>query len=313
MTKKEDAVFYRRILKGMTLILVLAVCCAAIGCAAPRTAANEGGQDYCRIDGNDIYFVSDEQRMTWESSIAALLSNVQHMQYLDDLEMKGDHCEAANPDLPSVPESHYCALFDITQDGVPELLLVPWGGGGSAGNAVYYVFDIMTGEEIGYVEAAFEETICVYYQREDCALRTVAQFQWRGGWSYRSRWILTIDYDPDAKEIGGELLFQTGHYIDGEIVDQAPTDEEGIYSGTWVETYPDTRYKVDGEAVDLDSYYYEYDNFIRNWIRIPETALCLFSWSDVAEDEDDDVSRAIKMARALVTSEQEFVDYGKME
>lgn len=299
--------FYQRILKVILLLLASALCFVAVSCGQTLTPKEAVAQDYDRIDGKNIYFIADEQKLEWEKSIAALLSNVRHPYYTDDPEMKKGGYKAT-----AVSESVYCALYDITQDGVPELLLVPWGGGGSAGNAVYYVFDIMSGEEIGYVEAAFEETICVYYQREDCALRTVAQFQWRGGWSYRSRWILTIDYDPDAKEIGGELLFQTGHYIDGEIVDQAPTDEEGIYSGTWVETYPDTRYKVDGEAVDLDSYYYEYDNFIRNWIRIPETALCLFSWSDVAEDEDDDVSRAIKMARALVTSKQKFIDYSKM-
>ena len=305
--------FYRGILKGMTLILVLAVCCAAIGCAAPRTAANEGGQDYCRIDGNDIYFVSDEQRMTWESSIASLLSNVQHMQYLDDLEMKGDHCEAANPDLPSVPESHYCALFDVTEDGIPELLVFPYGGGGSSGNAFYYVYDIMTGEEIGYMDIGYEETLCVYYQRDAQALHLVSQYQRRCGWDYRSRHIVTHKYHESAKDVMEAPFFSTSHVIDGQIVDPASADSDGQYTGTWVETYPDTQYFFKGELVSLDHYYYEYDRFVNQWIRIPETALLLISWSDVVEDEDDNVTRAIKMARALVTSEQEFVDYGKME
>ena len=59
----------------------------------------------------------------------------------------------------------------------------------------------------------------------------------------------------------------------------------------------------------MDDYYEEYDWFIQNCIRIPETELILIDWDDVTEDGDDYVTKGEKMAQALITSSQMFIDF----
>ena len=103
--------------------------------------------------------------------------------------------------------------------------------------------------------------------------------------------------------------FHTVHEIAGEqtdIVDVNP--EDVLYTVTWVETYPNTTYYVYNNEVYLDDYYAEYNCFVTKYIRIPEAELVLFSWDEVSNDEDDYITKAKKMAEALTTSKQKFID-----
>ena len=58
----------------------------------------------------------------------------------------------------------------------------------------------------------------------------------------------------------------------------------------------------------MDDYYAEYNCFVTKYIRIPETELVLFSWDEVSNDEDDYITKGEKMAEALITSKQKFID-----
>ena len=94
----------------------------------------------------------------------------------------------------------------------------------------------------------------------------------------------------------------------GEKTNIADEDPDDIfYTATWLENYPNTTYGVNNQAVYLDDYYAEYDWFVQNCIRIPETELLLFSWDDVSDDEDDYITKGEKMAHALISSSQQFI------
>lgn len=260
----------------------------------------------CIINGRDLYFVDAETKKEWKEPLAKLLSNV--------LIPYGEHGEILGYEatidfkLPVIPQCYECGLLDITMDGVPELLVHPYGYHGSSGTATYFVYNIYSGQKLGEIDGGNGQSWCFYYNTEYDSINLIGQYWLRGGWDWRERYITEAWYDEASMGCFEIQHFRTTHEITGEqtdIVDEDPDDM--FYTATWIESYPNTTYYVGHQEAYLDDYYAEYNEFIMTHIRIPETELILFGWDDVSTDEDDYVTKGAKMAEALISSDQEFI------
>ncbi|MBO5415227.1 MAG: hypothetical protein J6A83_01180 [Clostridia bacterium] len=304
-------------LVALTVLAALLITCA--GCRVNNTSDGEAELTKassteekcdCIIAGKKIYFVDDSQKREWRAPLAKLLSNVL-VPYGENGEI-GGYEASVDPKAPTIPQSYACGLLDITMDGVPELLVHPFGYHGSSGTVTYFVYNIYSGQCLGEIDSGRDELWSFYYYSESDELRLVGQYWLRYGWPSRDRFIDTVGYDEGYNECYSMSYFKTSHEIYGEqtdIVDEDPDDM--FYSATWVESYPDTTYYLHNREVYLDDYYAEYNSFVRNCIPISETALTVIWWGDVSEDEDDYATKGRKMADALLASEQEFIDFSK--
>ena len=298
------------IMKSFWAILSVCILLSFIGCRSDGSASGGSNDEASSADfavhGRAFHFVSDEAKQEWKEPLAKLLSNVL-MPYSEHGEILGYEA-TIDPHAPAIPQCYQCGLLDVTLDGVPELLVYPFGYFGSSGTATYYVYDIYTGQRLGDINGGYDQSWCVYYDMEYDTLELVGQYWLRGGWAWRDRYITEVTYIEATMECFEMQRFRTSHEIAGEqrdIVDDNPDD--GYYTATWVESYPDTTYYLNSQKVYLDDYYAMYNHFIRMYIRIPQTELIMISWSDISDDGDDYTTKGAKMAEALVRSEQEFV------
>ena len=301
-----------RLIKIITLILISQVCLSAVSCSrkVPEADAEQGGEETlkadCIIAGKEIYFVKDEEKREWKASLAKLLGNVL-VPYGEYGEILGYEA-TLDPNAPIIPQCFQCGLLDITLDGVPELLVHPLGYHGSSGTATYFVYNIFSGQKLGEIDGGNGQSWCFYYDTEYGSLDLIGQYWLRGGWAWRERYITEVFYEKSIMECMEAQFLRTSHEITGEQTDIKDEDPDDMfYTATWVETYTDTKYYVHGNEVYLDEYYSEYNHFIKTHIRIPETELILFSWDDVSDEEDDYTVKGVKMAEALITSEQKFI------
>ena len=252
----------------------------------------------CIINGKTISFVSDREIRKLRKPLSKLLSNMEFF-VTDGDDILG--FEAPDPSSPSIPNCYRCGLFDVTGDGLPELLVHPFGYHGSSGTATYFVYDIPSGRELGSIEGGNAESWCVFYDTSDDSLFAVGSYWLRGGWESRRRCISLLEYDEDSGKCYERPYFCTMHAI----------DKEWFGEDSWDEVYPITKYDLYGKEVSLDEYYDEYDRFATECIRIKETELVMIDWDDVCSDEDGNATRGKKMAEALLTSGQRFAKTDK--
>lgn len=268
----------------MLAVLICAVCIVC-GILGRRESA-----DYCRINGKNLYFLSDDKREELREPLEKLLSNELIPIYGN--EFYGDIIgyEAPDPDSPTIVQGYDCGLFDITGDGVPEFFVHPYGYSGSSGAVTYSVYDIITGSLVAELDGSVQGTLCSYYFTETDEIRQVNSYWLRFGWDSRLRYISTID---DSQ--GADLYLGSDHLLHDSMTDD--TDYE----------YTTVVFNVDGNHATWDEYFYKLEWFDAYCIRIPETEIRMISWSDVSDDEDDRFTRAEKMADALLSSEQQFI------
>lgn len=263
--------------------------------------------EFCRINGETMYFLTDDEKEKLRDPLINLLSNETCAIYADTVKGEIIGYEPYDPNLPTVPEGHGCGLYDVTGDGMPELLVHPKGYYGSSGTITYFVYDIFTGRMLGSIDGGNAESLCVYYFKDTDELCSVGSYWRRGGWSERYRVMMFLSYD-DEYDVCFEESFLYAHLgIDGEFVKTEEIDSGGNYVEKWVETYSYARYSVYGEDATLDAYYGELDWFYMNSIRIPETELQIVKWWDITSDVDDRFDRAERMAEALLSSTQKFL------
>ena len=238
--------------------------------------------------------------------MAKLLSNVL-VPYGEHGDILG-YRASVDPNAPVIPQSFECGLLDVTGDGTPELLVHPLGYSGSSGNTTYFVYNFHSGQKLGEITGGNGQSFCYYYNVETDDLSLVAQYWLRGGWSWRGRYLKKIFYDEAVMECWESVYLHTAHDISGEETDITNEDSSDMfYTATWGETYPNTEYYVHNKKVYLDDYYAEYNQFVMQYVRIPETELVRFTGDDVCNDEDDYVTKGKKMANALVNSQQAFL------
>ena len=282
--------------KILTAALLMGVCITGAGC---RRETHESNGPDCIINQKNIDFLETEQKQAWEKPLAKLLSNVL-IPYGEGGEILGE--KPVDPDSPAIPMSYACGLMDVNTDGIPELLIHPYGYFGSSGCVTYFAYDIYTGEKMGTIDSGNSESLCVYYQTETDEFLLISQYWLRGGWSARSRYVDKIGFRSDGSDNSGYVntpYLQTHHAIDA----LAETPDE------WVEVYPETLYYVNAQKTDLDTYYAEYDGFIRNCNPISETSFQTIRWEEVCEDGDSYEEKGRKMAKALINTDQRFVVY----
>ena len=246
----------------------------------------------------DIY-VSDSEKEEWYDAIVKLISNQEEPYGTPADGIIG--YEAPRPDEPSIACGLDMGLFDITGDGVPELLLNL--GGGSAGNDYFYVYDIFTGDIVGQIDGGGEKAWSIYYDIENNKYLPIGRYDWRSGDSGSMHYITTIVYNAERQTYHEKGLFYSAYEYDKKLL----VDENGKQGGVEI-SIADVDFKVNGEPEFFQEYHYELTDFYQEHSLVPHTGLKLYYWSDVSDDDDSYQERAEKMAQMLLFgSGQKFV------
>ena len=268
-----------------------------------RPATAEAGTGDARIDGTELLFVSDEIRATWREPLARLLSNI-YQPIVEDYDIVG--YAPLDPTRPALPRSSACALTDVTMDGVPELMVFPYGYAGSAGGATQFAYDIFTGESVAVLSGG-ADTYDPYYCLRDGRIYLLSEYSLRAGATggcFAIAAVACMEDDVWSEEVESlHVLYQKSVHLLAEYeIDGDPT--QGI---------PPSRvhYSICGGKVDAGDYYYELRFLHDELIPIPEVRGQLCRWSDVADHlpEDDYAARGAAMADALLALDQEFLRF----
>lgn len=251
------------------------------------------GDGYSVIYGRTIYFLSEEEREKLREPLVALLSNEQKPVYDDSVHGEMTGFEAEDPDSPSVMTGYACALWDVTADGIPELLIHPWGYYGSGGWITYYAYDIYTGEQVDTIESGMDEDICLYYGLDTRDLCVVKTYSSRNGYGEDSDH--TSIY-PHGDGNAPDLYMTCGYYLQYD---------KSAY--VW-EEYTEVRCSINLKPVERWEYTNILHDFYRDYVRIPETEMVVIDYFDEKNDYNGDrFARAEARADALLSSPQQFV------
>lgn len=296
-------------------LLISAFCLSLVSCNTGDASGNESTNEAVTEKIKYIYetkhldcaFLSYSQKEAWRDALVSLLNNKKAPVYDDGGDLIGETC--LYPDRPCIENGYDLALFDINVDGTPELLVNM--GGGSAGNAFYMVYDIMTGREIGNLDGGHGNSWCIYFNRTSGKYEAIGQFQWRIGWNGRERYVnkAVITNTVDCKD---DMVYETNLMYTYYSIDAVNIEltEEMIENGcvsAHDEICNGVSFRVNGSRAYIDEYFDAQDDFTENYIRIAETGIVLIDWDDVSSDADDVLTRAEKMAQALISSDQSFL------
>lgn len=214
-------------------------------------------------------------------------------------------------DRPCIEKGYQLALFDINIDGTPELLVN--AGGGSAGNAFFYVYDLMSGEEIGTLNGGYDNSWCIYSNRSTGQLKSIVQFEWRSGWEGKIRLVnkatITNTMVGSSNYLYEENLLCAYYEIDAASAELTEEDEkmEPAIQSAWEEITSGARFWVNENRATIEAYFKAQDRFTENYIRIVETGMQLVDWDDVVNGDEDIATQIEKMADALLSSSQKYV------
>lgn len=288
----------KKALKNILLMLVSAACICTVGCA--KSGKDREKKADCIINGKKIYFVEDEVKKEWEKPLSELLSNVL-VPYGEGGDIMG-YKAAVDEKKPSVPQSYRVGLLDVTGDGVPELILHEYGNFGSSGAETYNVYNIHTGYLYGYLDGG-TSSYRAYYNAEDDSFNFYGEYSLRSGWAWRGAYLSKIVYYWDTRDCRLDNVLLAEYDISMSV-----TEGEDIDVPEMEELYSDTHFYKYGKEISLDEYYREYYDFRENNIAVLETTLTLIEWKDICDDDDSYEERAKKMASALISLEQEYID-----
>ncbi len=254
----------------------------------------------------NVDFITNEDKEAWRDPLIKLLSNVKNPTY----DKGGDHIgyTCPYPDQPAIEKGFQIALFDVNTDGTPELLVN--AGGGSAGNAFYYVYDILTGTELGSIDGGHEGSWCTYFNHANGKYESIGQFEWRSGWMGKIRFVnkAAITQTTESGVFLHEVAWMTAYYDINTAVTEIPDGEGGTdYDFATEEIYPGVRFWVNESLASIDDYFAAQDYFTENYVRIAETGILLIDWNDITNEGDANTTKAEKMANALLSSDQQFV------
>lgn len=246
-----------------------------------------------------VEWISEEEKQGWREPLVAFLSRLKEANW-------GER-SASVEDTLYLERGYGVSLLDITMDGVPEVLIHL--GGGSSGNAFYYIYDLYTGEHLGSLDGGHDQDFCFYYDATSGKCRLLGQYWWRMGWDTRMRYICEIT--PNRQENGN---YDTIWMYEGCQFEMLPDETEKDGEDTaeaWVEKCCNT-YELWGESVSFDDYYAEYDAFVENCSRLTQSGMQSVMW-DAVEEEDDLLQEALaeKMADALLQNGQQYIRFVK--
>ena len=176
-------------------------------------------------------------------------------------------------------------LLDLNFDGTPELIVAYKGG--SMGNVFLEAYDLISGEEVcAWVETPhYEDVYAVYfctYRHDNGDYILVNKGALRDG----------VEWYELTSKITESLEFET------------------LFSET-MSSFENTRYYCGGNEVSLAEYEKQQAQFYDEYTEIKETQIQLVYWSTIEADTE---SKALaQMAKALIDSDQQFIDYRKLE
>lgn len=184
------------------------------------------------------------------------------------------------------------ALIDVDLDGFPELALTYPGG--SAGNTFVELFDIKSGESVGffspgrYGEKELGE-LALFLNTETSRYIYVGLSGYRGGASVTHSEIYTVAYSDKLSEYSHTSLFSETY------------EEEA--NGTDVKLT--ARLCINGSEVSAEDYVHKKASFWQKLVRIDSSDVVYVSWESISGESDSE--RAAAMADALINSTQVFI------
>ena len=280
----------KRIIKSAAALVLAALVLASSACNGEK-------RECARIAGKEIYFASEAETEKWRAPLGKLLSNTVGLQFEDEISGAPLPNDPPYPDRPSIEKGYGCALFDLTCDGTPELLVNL--GGGSSGNLPYIVYDIYTGESLGELDSGSAGSICCYYAGEKSGIKTVNKYSLRMGWDVK------LFFTSFIEPMEGGFTEKT--YLESEY----EMEMKSIGENEVTLVCKSMTCKVWGEEAKAENYLFERECFDENYVCIPETALECISWYDIEEDGYSHEELGAKMAEALLSSGQKFIVYSE--
>lgn len=303
-------------------VLAVLLCAGMTGCYnrasfPENTSAADGDGERVEVEtridyiyevkNSEVQLYPEEDRASWREPLIKLLSNA--CVPVREEGGDGEDYLPPDPDAPSVAHGYSVGLFDFNFDGVPEVVVDQ--GGGSAGNAFYSVYDLMTGNELCNLDGGYNQIFGVYFNRDTGEYEIILRYQWRSGWMGRTTFITRVEHGASA-DFSGQAMKQINLLVANYQIDALftePTEEEteqGV-SGDWIEYCSGVSFYVNGKEASVDDYLNECAHRDTYCMLIPETCMQEFSWRDVTADGDDATTRATKMADALLSSGQRYV------
>jgi hypothetical protein len=242
------------------------------------------------IGNKTLSFVSEDEKAGWRDPLVALLTKIQE----------------TDEEISFVIRGYSVSLMDVTHDGVPEVLVNY--GGGSMLNATVEVYDLYSGEAIGWLEIGRNMTVQYYYHAETDDCRLVTTFAWRAGGDNYSYHTQRITYDEESRELAAKTICGAEYYRDMRLPTEDAEGEDATSPDEW-QLYACW---VDGETATLGEYMGAVSEFADGYVLIPDTRLQEISWSDLdgyGTERDLPSPMAMQMTDALLGTEQKHIAF----
>ena len=311
-------------IKLASVILLGATLFTSVGCVSDQNKTEDeepiATQSYV-VEGKEFFFIDDEVKKEWEEPLAKLLANVR-VPYGGKEGIDG-YKASVDSKMPVIPQNYRCGLLDVTEDGIPELLVLPFGYNGSSGMESYYAYNIYSGQKIGEISGSPNASWCFYYDKQNDRIELYGQYWLRDGAFGEDFFLKGLNYfDMEMECYMDEWLharYDLSRYVGAdadsnddlsEFTDKIkyskpPTNP--LYDDSKIGECMEITYYINDKVVTFDEYYAECDEFVTSKIKIPQTEFIMIDWDDVSDDDDDYVTKGKKMAKALINTEQKFI------
>ena len=278
----------------MKRAFAILLCCFALfglfGCGKAEET------NYCRVNGATVNFMSASEREKLREPLEKLI--LEALSARPAVDEAYDEVVLFDSDSPTVIPGISYGLFDVNLDGIPELLVEPYGYSGSSGNTVYAFFDIYSGKNVGVIQSG-QDDWCVYLDTSDNSLVILGEYVTRSGWSEQSFYLDALEFDEDKNTCYNRSILFSYHYCINRSFDGKELEK-------WSSTY-----YIDGQNVGAEEYLFSYSATRQNYIRIPETELKII-FDDHYYDSDISVEEHTEfIVDALLSTGQAFVEQEK--
>ncbi len=248
--------------------------------------------EHCRINGTTFNFLSDKEMEKLREPLEKLILEALAIEPVTDDFY--DYVKLFPANSPTVIPGVQYGLLDVNFDGVPELVVEPYGYNGSSGAATYCVFDIFSGKNIGEINSG-QDDWCVYFETGTNALVIIGEYITRGGWTDHSYSCVMIESDAETGGFSKRYLLKSHHSYIGGAED---SDENENWSSV---------YYVDGEKTGPELYLHVSQALKKSYARIPETMLTFVSDEYFYDLDISKEEHAEYIVDALLSTGQEFI------
>ena len=300
----------KRIIKCVSALLLGAVLLTSFGCNSNKNNDEEpiATQSYV-VDGKEFSVIDEKAKKEWKEPLAKLLANVR-VPYGGKEGIDG-YKASVDSKAPVLPQNYRCGLLDVTQDGIPELLVHPFGFFGSSGTETYYAYNFYSGQKLGEISSSTNGSWCFYYDTQSNKIELYGQYWLRQGVGREDFFTKIARYSDGTMETYVNDYLQATYeilvYDEQDTLPYFMPQANPLYDDSDIGKCSEIIYYIGDEKVTFDEYYAECDKFVTNKIMLPETELILIDWDDVSEDEDDYITKGKKMVEALISTEQKFI------